>query len=143
MNRYSREEYAALVLRASLGTMFIAHALLKVLVFTPAGTVQFFESLGLPGAFAHLTIAAELGGGVLLVLGVASRWVSIAMVPLLAGTIVLVHGSAGWLFSNPGGGWEYPAFLIAASIAQALLGDGAWSVRLPAVAGRRQAATAR
>ena len=142
MNRYTREEYAALVLRLALGTMFVAHALLKVLVFTPAGTVQFFESLGLPGAFAYLTIAAELGGGILLLLGIASRWVSLAMVPLLAGTIVLVHGSAGWLFSNPGGGWEYPAFLMAASVAQALLGDGAFALRVPGLspAGRPAAA---
>ena len=130
MNRHTREDYAALVLRLALGTMFIAHGLLKVLVFTPTGTVQFFESIGLPGAFAHLTIAAELGGGLLMVLGVGTRWVALGLIPLLAGTIVLVHGSSGWLFSNPGGGWEYPAFLIAASIAQGLLGDGAHALRL-------------
>ena len=130
MNNYTREAYAALVLRLALGTMYLAHGLLKVVVFTPAGTVQFFESLGLPGAFAYLTIVAELGGGAALLLGVGSRWVALALVPLMAGTIVLVHGASGWLFSNPGGGWEYPAFLIAASIAQGLLGDGAYALRL-------------
>src|ERR1043166_3772613 len=40
---------AALLLRVSLGTMFIAHALLKYFVFTLPGNAQFFESLGLPG----------------------------------------------------------------------------------------------
>jgi hypothetical protein len=43
---------AALLLRVSLGTMFVAHALLKYFVFTLPGTAQFFESLGLPGRSA-------------------------------------------------------------------------------------------
>ena len=50
---------AALLLRVSLGTMFIAHALLKYFVFTLPGTAQFFESLGLPGALGYATFAAE------------------------------------------------------------------------------------
>ena len=49
--------YAALIMRLTLGTMFVAHALLKLFVFTLPGTVQFFESLGLPGA---LTLAEAL-----------------------------------------------------------------------------------
>ena len=61
---------AALVLRLSLGTMFIAHALLKYFVFTLPGTAQFFESLGLPGVLGYATFAAELVGGVLLIAGV-------------------------------------------------------------------------
>lgn len=122
--------YAALVLRLALGVMFIAHGLLKVLVFTPAGTVGYFESLGLPGLLAYVTIVAELGGGLTLLLGVASRWVALALIPLLAGTL-LAHGTHGWLFANPGGGWEYPVFLMAAAAAQALLGDGAYALRGP------------
>ena len=123
--------YAALVLRLALGLMFIAHGLLKLLVFTPAGTVGYFESLGLPGLFAYATLVAELGGGLALLLGIASRWVALALIPLLAGTVVLVHGANGWLFANPGGGWEYPMFLIAAAATQALLGDGAYALRWP------------
>ncbi|MEM7561790.1 MAG: DoxX family protein [Pseudomonadota bacterium] len=119
--------YAALVLRLSLGVMFIAHALLKVLVFTPAGTAGYFESIGIPGAFAYVTIFAELLGGISLIVGFATRWVSIALIPVLAGTIVFVHGGSGWLFSNEGGGWEYPLFLIMASASLALIGDGAYS----------------
>lgn len=65
--------YAALLLRVSLGVMFLAHALLKVVVFTVPGTVQFFESIGLPGVLAYVTIAIELGAGVLLIAGFATR----------------------------------------------------------------------
>mgnify|MGYP001828016926 FL=1 len=120
--------YAALLLRIALGSMFIAHGLLKVLVFTPAGTVGFFESLGVPGLFADLTMGAELIGGALLVLGVQTRAVSLALLPVLIGSIVLVHGANGWLYTNENGGWEYSAFLIVASIVQALLGNGALSL---------------
>jgi len=63
--------YGALLLRVSLGIMFIAHSLyLKVVVFTVPGTVQFFESLGLPVFSAYAFIAAEVIGGTALVLGV-------------------------------------------------------------------------
>ena len=127
--------YAALLLRTALGTMFIAHGLLKILVFTPAGTVGFFESLGVPGWFAYPTMGAELIGGVLLVLGIQVRAVSLALLPVLIGSIVLVHGANGWLYTNEHGGWEYSAFLIVASLAQALLGNGALS--LSSAYGRR------
>ncbi|MEN7341733.1 MAG: DoxX family protein [Pseudomonadota bacterium] len=121
--------YAALILRVSLGIMFIAHAALKIFVFTPAGTVGFFGSLGLPAICAYLTIGAELLGGAALILGFYTRWVSMALIPVLVGSIVLVHGSKGWLFANEGGGYEYPLFLIAASVVAALLADGYYSIR--------------
>lgn len=119
--------YAALVLRLSLGLMFVAHALLKLFVFTLPGTVQFFQSLGLPGVLAYATFAAELVGGLLLIAGAGTRWVSIALVPVLLGA-TWVHAGNGWLFSAPNGGWEYPAFLTAATIVQALLGNGAYAL---------------
>jgi putative oxidoreductase len=120
--------YAALVLRLSLGIMFIAHALLKVFVFGLPGTVGFFQSVGFPGWLAYVTIAAELLGGTLLALGVYARWVALALVPILLGALQ-VHLGNGWVFSAEGGGWEYPAFLAAASLVQALLGDGAYALR--------------
>ena len=62
-------KYGVLALRLSLGTLFLAHGLLKLLVFTIPGTVAYFEKLGFPGFFAYLTIFAELGGGNLLIAG--------------------------------------------------------------------------
>ncbi len=123
-------DYAALILRLALGTMFIAHGLLKVLVFTLPGTVGFFEQVGFPGWTAYAVTVAELAGGVLLIGGVAVRTVALALIPVLIGALI-VHFDAGWVFSNPNGGWEYPAFLIAASIVQALLGPGRFALRLP------------
>jgi putative oxidoreductase len=119
--------FAALLLRLALGTMFVAHALLKLLVFTMPGTIQFFQSLGLPAALAYFTVAAELVGGVLLILGIGTRWVAAALVPVLLGA-AWVHLGNGWLFTAPKGGWEYPVFLAVAAIVQALLGDGAYAL---------------
>ncbi len=117
--------YAALLLRLCLGAMFIAHAMLKWRVFTIPGTIAFFNSLGLPGWLAYVTIALELGGAACLILGIYPRYVALLLIPLIVGTIVTVHGKKGWLFSNTDGGWEYPAFWAAALFAVFLLGDGA------------------
>lgn len=127
--------YAATLLRVSLGAMFIAHSLvLKHLTYTLPGTAQFFESLGLPAILAYATFWAELIGGVLLVAGLGSRWVALALIPILAGA-TWVHAGNGWVFTAQNGGWEYPAFLIAASLVQALLGDGRYALanRFPAL----------
>jgi putative oxidoreductase len=121
--------FAALILRVTLGALFLAHAGLKLFVFTPAGTAQFFGSLGLPSALAYLVILAEVAGGIALILGFYTRWAALALVPILIGAIVTVHGPAGFFFSNPKGGWEFLAFWIVALLAQALLGDGAYAVR--------------
>ena len=128
MNDPRTAPYAALTLRVSLGVMFIAHALLKLFVFTLPGTVGFFQSLGLPGVLAYVVFAAELVGGGLLVLGVQTRVVALALIPILLGA-TWAHAGNGWVFSAPKGGWEYPLFLTIATAVQALLGDGAYALR--------------
>lgn len=122
--------YAALILRLALGIMFISHGLLKVFVFTIPGTIGFFESIGYPGWLAYLVIMGEIGGGTLLILGVYTRWIALANTLILLGAIP-VHWGNGWMFSNQGGGWEYPVFLAVVAIAVSLLGNGAYALRLP------------
>ena len=119
----------AALLRVLLGVLFLVHFLTKLLVFTPAGTVAYFQSLGLPGGLAYVTMAIELGLGVVLVLGVWSRWIGLIGVPLLLGTIVSVHGANGFGFANAGGGWEYPAVWAALLVVHALLGEGAFALK--------------
>lgn len=128
MNDSRNADYAALVLRVSLGVMFVAHALLKYFVFTLPGTAQFFASLGLPGVLGYVTFGAELVGGILLIAGIRTRAVALALVPVLIGA-TWAHAGNGWVFSAPNGGWEYPAFWTVALVAQALLGDGAFAFR--------------
>ena len=120
--------YGVALLRVSLGVMWIAHALLKLFVFTLPATAQFFASVGFPGFLAYPVFAAELLGGLALVLGVYARQVSLALVPVMAAA-AWVHLPNGWVHTSPNGGWEYPVFLTVASIALWLLGDGAMAVR--------------
>ena len=112
------------LLRISLGTMWIAHALLKWFVFSLDGAAQFFVSVGFPGFLAYPVFAAELLGGIALVLGVYARQVSLALVPVMLAA-AWVHVPNGWVHTSKGGGWEYPVFLAVASLALWLLGDGA------------------
>ncbi len=126
-------DYAAFALRVSSGALFIAHGLMKVFVFTIPGTVGYFESLGLPGFFAHLTLLAEVVGGLALILGVGTRAVALALIPVLLGA-TWVHSGNGWTFSNEGGGWEFPLFWAIVQGAIALLGSGAFALK-PTVRG--------
>jgi putative oxidoreductase len=125
-----QSQYGVALLRVSLGVLFLAHGLLKLLVFTPAGTVGFFESLGLPGLFAYLVMAGEIGGGLLLIAGAYTRIIALALVPIALGA-TFVHLGNGWVFSAEGGGWEFPLFLTVTTVVQALLGSGAVALRAP------------
>jgi putative oxidoreductase len=127
MNEKHQVAYAALILRLSLGTMLMAHGLLKVLVFTLPGSAQFFTSVGFPGWLAYPVVALELVGGVLMLGGIATRWVALSLVPVMLGA-VSVHWGNGWVFSSANGGWEYPALLAVLLLVQALLGPGAYAI---------------
>jgi putative oxidoreductase len=121
--------YAALLLRVTLGLMFLAHGLwLKVVTSGFAGTVGYFESIGYSGYVAYLVILGEIGGGLALVLGLWTRPISILLLPIMVGA-TWQHVGNGWLFSANGGGWEFPVFWTVALVVQALLGDGAYALR--------------
>ena len=127
MNTTQTTNYGITLLRIALGTMFVAHGLLKVLVFTLPGTAGYFESVGFPGFLAYIVAPAEIIAGVALLIGFRTRLVSSVMIPVLLGA-TLVHLGNGWTFSAPKGGWEYPLYLVIAAIAQSLLGSGAFSL---------------
>lgn len=122
--------YGATVTRLSLGVILLAHGLLKVFVFTIPGTVGFFESLGLPALAAYLTIFGEIAGGIALILGLYTRLSALLSIPILLGATV-AHLGNGWVFSNQGGGWEFPALLVALAVAVVLQGPGALALKSP------------
>ena len=120
--------FAVTLLRVALGVMFIAHSLLlKLFVVTLPGTAQFFTSIGLPGWFAYVVFAAEAAGGILLVLGIQTRWVALGLAPILAGA-TWAHWGNGWMFGYENGGWEYPLYLTLLAVCQFMLGDGRYAL---------------
>ncbi|WP_297921248.1 DoxX family protein [Metallibacterium sp.] len=129
MIKTSTAPYAALLLRVSLGVLFLAHVALKIFVFTVPGFVAYFATLGLPAIAAYAIIALEFFGGVALILGVYAPWVALPLALEMLGTIVMVHGANGWLFTNKGGGWEYPAFWAVSLVVLFLLGDGVLALK--------------
>ena len=120
--------YGATITRLSLGVILLAHGLLKVFVFTIPGTVGFFESLGLPAIIAYLTIFGEIAGGAALIAGLYTRLTALLSVPILLGA-TWAHAGNGWVFSNQGGGWEFPALLVVMAIAVAVQGSGSFAFK--------------
>ncbi len=118
----------AMVLRLGLGIMWIAHALLKWFVFTIPGFAAWLETQGIPGFMAWPVFLLELIGGVMILIGLYGRYVSVVLVPVLL-VAAWTHVPNGWLHINEGGGWEYPIFLVMASIVHILLGDGRFAIR--------------
>lgn len=131
--------YGLFLLRAALGAMWISHALMKLFLFGISGFAGYLTSLGMPGALAGPVILIEFVGGLLILLGLYARPVAILMIPVMIGAMS-AHLGNGWLFSAPGGGWEYPAFLIVASLTIGLAGEGAFALRAaPLVPGSKPA----
>jgi putative oxidoreductase len=133
--------YGALTLRIALGVMFIAHAYLKLAVFTVPGFAGFLGQVGLPGFLAWPIILAEIVGGLAIIVGFYGRYVSLLLQPILLGALV-IHAPNGWVFNAPNGGWEYPAFLALTAFAHALIGDGALALRPAGVAASAKPALA-
>lgn len=134
MNTIDRIAAATTLLRVTSGVLLLTHGLIKLIVFTPAGTAGFFESIGFPGIAAYPVMAGEIGLGLAMILGIHSRLAALAALPILLGSII-PHAGNGFTFSNAGGGWEFPVFWSIVLVVQALLGDGAYALR-----GRQQPA---
>ncbi|WP_127092066.1 DoxX family protein [Aquabacter cavernae] len=133
--------YGLFLLRAALGLMWISHALMKLFAFGITGFAGYLSSLGMPGFLAGPVILIELVGGLLILFGVFARPVAVLMIPVMLGAMS-AHLGNGWLFSVPGGGWEYPAFLIVSSLSVGLAGEGAFALRSTALIPGLKPATA-
>jgi len=121
--------YGATLLRLILGIVYIMHAYLALVINGPAGMIAYNVKAGIPLpeiATWYLILAHGLGG-VFLVLGLFTRWAALANVPVMLGALLFVHLKNGfWAFKN---GYEYVLVLLVASVAVAMIGGGALSLR--------------
>jgi len=118
----------AMILRLGLGVMWIAHALLKWFVFTIPGFASWLETQGIPAFMAWPVFLLELAGGIMILIGFYGRYASAILVPIML-VAAWTHLPNGWAHTSEGGGWEYPMFLVLASIAHVLIGDGRFAIR--------------
>jgi putative oxidoreductase len=121
-----------LILRLVVGAFFAGHGAQKLFGsfggHGPEGTAGFFETLGMrPGKrHAYAAGAAELGGGVLLILGFLTPFAAAAITAVMTVAIITVHAKNGpW---STDGGYEYNAVIMAAVFALAGAGAGAYSI---------------
>jgi putative oxidoreductase len=124
------ESYGATVLRVFLGVIFLMHAYYAAFVYGPSGMVAFQTAKGIPfpeiGTW-YLIVAHGLGG-ICLILGILVRWAALVNIPIMAGALFLVHLKQGF-FVGRDGGYEYVLLVLGATMAQAFLGAGAFTLR--------------
>ena len=85
------ESLAAFVGRIFLALIFVVSGVGKITGY--AGTAAYMTSKGLPlvDVLLPLTIAIELGGGLLLALGWKARWAAAALLLFLVPTTLIFH----------------------------------------------------
>lgn len=136
-NNKTVAEWGVVVLRVVVGLVFLVHGGQKLMMFGVAGTAGFFGSLGipLPMVAAVGVILVECLGGLALILGLGTRYVSPLLALNMLVALLTVHLSAGFFVSD--GGVEFVLTLLAASLYFTLSGPGllsldAWLAKNPA-----------
>lgn len=116
-----------LLARVVLGVVLVAHGMQKVLQGVSA-TAQGFGGMGipLPEAAAVITMAVEIGGGMLLILGLLTPIAGVLAAVVLAGAVVFAHLSNGLFAAD--GGWELAAGLGVGALVLAVVGPGRFSL---------------
>lgn len=115
-------ELGTLILRVVLGLTFFVHGLDKFQGGIE-NTASWFESIGLPGFLAYGVGVVELLGGIALILGLFSRFVSGLLGIIMVGAVVKVKLAAGFI-----GGYELDLVLLAISVFIAISGSKAFSL---------------
>lgn len=127
------------LLRAVLGTVFVAHGAQKLFVYGLGGVAGSFEAMGVPfpGVTGPLVALVEFLGGLAIVAGLLTRLAAVGVATVMLGAMLLVHLPAGFFLPN---GVEFTLMLFTAAVTLAVTGPGAWSLDA-LVAGRESPAT--
>ena len=133
--------YGAALLRLVLGVIYVMHGYLALFVYRPDGMANLIGkhvSPIAPAVLAWYLIVAHLLGGVLLILGLYTRWAALANVPIMAGAVFGIHAAQGFFLKGSildaaagrAGvvGYEFTLLVLVATMAQAMLGGGAMAV---------------
>jgi len=114
-------EWSMLVLRVSLGVIFLAHGLQKIAGFE--GIVKFFAAIGLPAILAYVVTAIETVGGAFLILGLFTRTAATGIIIVMLGAVFSVKMGKGLI-----NGYEFEVSLLAMAAALVLSGSNTLSL---------------
>jgi putative oxidoreductase len=125
--RLNQQALGTTLLRLIIGIVFIAHGWTKLSSFGVAGTAGFLTSLGVPlaGVMAPVLIGTEIGGGILLVLGLLTRYAAIPLAFTMAVAIGTVHLQHGFFLPQ---GYEFALLVGVGLLTLALQGSGAFAL---------------
>jgi putative oxidoreductase len=130
--------YAALLLRVTIASLFIAALYGKFILKPISGWWGGLMKAGYPEWVLAYTLSAEFACSVLLMLGIYTRWVSLYTLPMMLGATHFWMTRKAFWFTE--GGWEMPAVWAVMLLVQALLGDGAFAVKVPTLPWERRRA---
>lgn len=121
-------DFASLVARLLIASLFIVFGYEKITGY--AGSADYMEAYGLPGFLLPLAIAAELGGGLAILLGIFSRWAALALAGFCIVTALIFH--TAW--SGDGGQGQFINFMKNLALAGGLLllaanGPGRYAIK--------------
>jgi putative oxidoreductase len=121
--------YAALLLRVTLGVLFIAHLYWKFALL-PGGLAHWWANFavnGYPWFVPYYAISAEFVGALFLIPGLYTRWAALYALPLMIGAAQFWGVRKGFYFTAAG--CELPIAWSLMLIIQAMLGDGIWALK--------------
>ncbi len=121
--------YAALLLRVTLGLLFIVHIYWKFAIFGFDTWLQRQAEAGYSLTVVIYVLCAESAAALLLIPGILTRWVSLFALPLMIGASQFWLVRTGFFFTVSGA--EFPMLWGLALVVQALLGDGAYAIGWP------------
>lgn len=134
------QAWGTTLIRLIVGVVFVMHGYLALVVLGPQTVAGYVSRMGYPSSLgtvlAWYLIVAHLGGGVLIIIGLWTRWAALANIPPMASAVLLLHFNQGFFMKvvevgpgrNVAGGYEFSLTVLVATIALVFLGSGAASV---------------
>ncbi|MBI2152723.1 MAG: DoxX family protein [Candidatus Rokubacteria bacterium] len=132
------KDYGPTVLRIFVGVIFVLHSYLALFVFTPAGYAGFIEKvakLPIPVVIAWFNIIVHGIGGIMMILGVLTRWAAAGNALIMIGALLTVKLPQGFFLKGVivdaaagravAAGYEFELILLGALVALVLTGGGA------------------
>jgi putative oxidoreductase len=131
-----QQSWSLLIVRLALGFVILPHGMQKALGmfggYGFAGTVGFFQSMGMPFIIGTLVILAEFIGSIGVIIGLGTRFMAASILLTMSGAMILgghLHNGffMNWFGMQKGEGVEYFVLVIGLALAAVIGGSGKFS----------------